>query len=264
MKISSSSRYRRGSPYITRCLLGTLLLGASCSLLLETPVQEPTPPPSLSELLGRCTYEDGQRPDSPSCFEAGRLLIKKGQQPEAERPLQYACLDIPDACVELGLLHLRGEGLPRDTTKASKAFATAGARGGVAFAHLLLLDLERPNIDAGDRDSRDSTGHLSCERATVGWPCTNYGVLLSCGYFGPIDLRVALSAFHRGCFLNDPRACDLASKLQTGTTSLPCDLVGPDPNNPIELNLNLDPPDPSETWPEGHERFRRRYFEVLR
>ena len=230
---------------------------ASCHLFTAEVEPEPIAEPTLDELLARCTYDDGQIPDSPSCHRAGQLLIEGSRQEEAIRPLRYACTDVPDACIELGLLHLRGEGVSRNPREAAKAFGSAGSLNGEASAWRVLLRMQSTPENALARDSRDFASHSACTYATTGWPCYNYGVLLACGYFGDVDLPHALSAFHRGCFLADPRACDLAGKLQTGTTRLPCDLVGPDPKNPVELTLHLEPPDNSETWPEGEERFKR-------
>jgi len=234
----------------------------SCQLFSARVEPEPIAEPTLEELLARCTYDHGQIPDSPSCHRAGLLFIEGRRHEEAIKPLRYACTDIPDACIELGLLHLRGDGVPRDYDAAISVFSQASGKSGTAGGWYSYARLEVKPKNLWARNARDASMHFDCTDATTGWPCTNYGVLLACGYFGDVDLPHALSAFHRGCFLADPRACDLAGKLQTGTTRLPCDLVGPDPKNPVELTLHLDPPDPSETWPEGEQRFERTPFKI--
>jgi hypothetical protein len=39
-----------------------------------------------------------------------------------------------------------------------------------------------------------------------------------------------------------------------------CDLIGPDPEHPVKLELNLEPLPPESKLPEGRKPFERRSF----
>lgn len=240
------------------CLIG------GCWSQSSPPAPPPEPPPrTLAELLDACEYDPVNRQDRAACWEAGRILVNEGRQAEAVQPLFFACTEIADACIDLGLVHLRGEGVPRDGREALRVFASASARSGRAQGWLSLVDLELDLPTRRQRLSLEWGMHDGCADSDVGWPCYNYGILLSCGYFGEIDFRHAHSAFHRGCSLGDGRACDLAGKLNEGPISVPCTLVGPDPAvGPVPLELRVAPPDPSVPLPADFKRFERPPFDM--
>lgn len=254
------TRHQRTTACRDLLALGGLLTAVGCWRAPEPAPPEVVAPWSFEDAVARC---DGRPRDRVACWEVGKHLVKEGRQAESLPYLFAGCTDHADACIDLGLVHLRGEGVPRSAREATLAFASASARSGRAQGWLSLVYLELDLPTRRKRLALDWGMHGGCADSDVGWPCYNYGILLACGYFGEIDFRHAHSAFHRGCSLGDGRACDLAGKLNEGPISVPCTLVGPDPAvGPVPLELRVEPPDLSVPLPEDFKPFRRPPFDM--
>jgi len=219
----------------------------------------PAPPRSLSELQAAC---DQLRPDFAACAELANRRLEAGEFADAIGPLGYVCSQNASACVTLGHIYLEGRpGVPADHDKAFKYMdrACVGPNkdyNGCGWS--FLRDLTLGDLSWNARDAIEIGVNTTCRYGDVGWPCYNYGVGLACGFFGPPDVTYARHVLQRGCRLGDGRACTLFQQLDGDSPDLPsCDLMGPDPDHPIQLELHTDPMPADAVWPEGKERFKR-------
>ena len=232
---------------------------AACGVV--TPATDPEPP-SEAQLDEACG--DGIMVDHAPCLALARLRTTDSRWSEAVTPYRRACRRLGTACVELGTLYLQGRpDLPRDLEKGFET-ATKGChvtskdRRGCSWS--VLERLTRYAADPVPRDSIEGAAALSCRYATShGWGCFNYGVGLSCGLFYDKDVAYARHVLDRGCRLGDSRACKLSIQLRDHPEKpVSCELIGPDPDVPVDLSLHLEPLPADAVWPEGQERHQRK------
>jgi len=225
---------------VTRAPIGLLVLvWAACS----TPTRPA--PPTEAELSALCP--DAVMVDHTACLKLGELLVQEGRYRESLPALEKACPEYKDACVSIGIMLLQGRPdieVDRDLAWEFMGRATAGINSDYeGKAWLVMRDLADPNQTWAIRrvlieDRMDN----ACRRGHSGWPCFNYGVALTCGFLGEPDVKHARNVLQRGCRLGDGRACDLFSQLDTMAPTLPtCDLIGPDPDVPVKLELHVEP-----------------------
>jgi hypothetical protein len=210
----------------------TAVLAAGC---IGTAAPQAPPPATDAELLARCW--DGQI-DHAACEEVGHRLLAAGDIEGGIDAIGLACTRRGPPCIELGILYYEGIKVPKDISKARDAFGSAclkDRKDGCAYEAMMLLELgERtPLIQMNMEDS--------CRFGKIGWPCTNYGVALACGLFGPPQRENALGALQKGCRLGDDRACKLHLEYGEGRVDPECTLIGPDPRRPLAMDLKLGP-----------------------
>jgi hypothetical protein len=231
---------------------------SGCGLLSPPP---PRPdPPTLEELEARCFPEDGYDFDYQACTRAGPMLIKAGKVERGIQALSWACHRIPSACTDLGLRYLQGDGVEKDMEKAFSTFERGclsldkdpDACGWSGFDSLMrspVSPIGRLNIEHGL--------DFTCRYGATDWGCFNYGVALACGLLGEPDPGHAQGAFARSCTLGDERGCRMLDAALPGAAQPPCSLIGPDPEHPIPIELDLTPLPPDAALPEGVEPFER-------
>ena len=228
---------------------------------LFSPPAVPPSPPTDAELQASC---DAVQFDLDDCYELARRQLARGEVAEAVDPLAFACTKYGTACVELGTLYLRGApGLPRDLEKGFQYAGKACSGANLDYRGCswdVLRQLSQDDERLIWRNAVEAGAFYSCRYATShGWGCFNYGVGLSCGLFYDKDVAYARHVLDRGCRLGDSRACKLSIQLRDHPEKpVSCELIGPDPDVPVDLSLHVEPLPADAVWPEGEERHQRK------
>ena len=216
----------------------------ACSASTRSEQEAPT-----DEALRRaCSPADvSETPDWDSCATLATRLLGAGRVADAMDPLRIACGEHNQMCVQSGVIYLQGApGVPPDHDKAWSFMARSYGGANPDYdgaAWLTLRDLTKEDQTFAYRRVPLEHGmDTACRYGHSGWPCFNYGVALTCGFLGEPDVKHARNVLQRGCRLGDGRACDLFSQLDTMAPTLPtCDLIGPDPEVPVKLELHVEP-----------------------